>query len=70
MSDKKKTTPTFVVQIKGTANHTWQGTIKWIEEDRSIPFRSALEMLQLMDSAVRESVGTEDKVDSGGNLHV
>ena len=57
MAGGKSKNPTFIVQVKGTENHTWQGMIKWVEEDKLIPFRSALELLQLMDSAI----GTEPK---------
>ena len=52
MAGGKSKTPTFVVQVKGTGNHTCQGVIKWIEEDKSMTFRSALELLQLMNSAI------------------
>ena len=43
---------TFVVNIKCRQNHTWQGTVKWIEGQKEIPFRSALELIKLMDSAM------------------
>lgn len=43
---------TFIIQIKGLENNSWQGTVEWVETKQKIPFRSALEMIKLMDSAV------------------
>lgn len=42
----------FVVEIEGQENHSWQGTITWIEAQKKEHFRSALEMLRLMDSTL------------------
>ena len=42
----------FVVSIITTENHSWQGTLSWVEENKKENFRSALELLRLMDSAV------------------
>ena len=45
---------TFEIQVKFTQNSTWQGEIHWIEKNRKQNFRSALEMLKLMDEALAE----------------
>jgi len=42
----------FVVEIKSRENQTWQGTITWVEAQKKENFRSALEMIKLMDSAL------------------
>ena len=42
----------FLIKVKSTQNHTWQGTVQWIEENKTVPVRSALELLRLLDSAV------------------
>lgn len=47
---------TFKVKIIFMQNATWQGTIFWEESGEEQNFRSVLEMLKLMDSAL-ESVG-------------
>jgi hypothetical protein len=47
---------TFVVHVRYHKNATWQGDILWAQEGREQSFRSALEMLKLMDSAI-ESTG-------------
>ena len=46
---------TFEVSVKFRQSATWQGQITWIEENKKQNFRSALEMLKLMDEAVTES---------------
>lgn len=43
---------TFVVRILNTDNATWQGTVVWTEGKKTVPFRSALELLRLIDGAV------------------
>lgn len=48
---------TFVVQVLFRQNSTWQGTITWTEKGETQKFRSTLELLKLMDSAVS---GTEE----------
>lgn len=52
MSEVSKTN-TFMVQISYQRNGTWQGTVKWIEQRREEHFRSALELIRLIDDAVR-----------------
>lgn len=42
---------TFLVHIKFRQNATWQGSITWVEQERTQNFRSALEMLKLMEEA-------------------
>lgn len=43
---------TFVVKVLNTQNATWQGTINWLEGERTEAFRSALELIKLVDSAL------------------
>jgi hypothetical protein len=45
---------TFVVQVLFRQNSTWQGTIHWTEKNQTQHFRSALEMLKLMDDVLSE----------------
>ena len=54
---------TFVVQILSALNATWQGTVTWTDSRRSESFRSALELIRLIDSALerqQERGGGED----------
>lgn len=52
MSDTKKNTGTFVIKILDRQNSTWQGSVSWIDEQREQYFRSALELLKLIDGAL------------------
>lgn len=56
---------TFIVDILDHQNHTWQGSVRWVQESKCIAFRSALELIQLMESAEREARGGECGIDSG-----
>ena len=42
----------FVIEVKGQEHHTWQGCITWVEGQKKECFRSTLELLRLMDSAL------------------
>ncbi|MDD3193201.1 MAG: hypothetical protein PHE47_05030 [Oscillospiraceae bacterium] len=50
---------TFTVQVQFRQNSTWQGTIAWMEGKKIQQFRSALEMIKLMDNALAESSGSD-----------
>lgn len=46
---------TFVVQIQYRQNATWQGRVVWAEKNEAKQFRSALELIKLIDSALEET---------------
>ena len=50
-SSKKKV---FVVNILDQQNATWQGTVTWTDGQKTASFRSALELLHLIDSGLVE----------------
>lgn len=50
---------TFIIDIKNTQNNTWQGTVLWTQTRQQIPFRSALELIRLLNSAV-DGEGAQD----------
>jgi len=45
-------TNTFVVQVRYRRNGTWQGTVSWMNGNKQSDFRSALEMLKLMEDTM------------------
>lgn len=47
---------TFVIRVQYRQHSSWQGEITWIDGQKKEYFRSALELLRLMDSVL----GTED----------
>ena len=44
---------TFEITVKSRQNATWQGHILWAEKNTRQSFRSVLEMLKLMDDALK-----------------
>ena len=50
--ENKKKSGTFVVHIKCCENATWQGDVTWAEENKKESFRSALELIRLIDGAL------------------
>lgn len=46
---------TFIVKVKYRQNATFQGTIQWLDKNKTQNFRSDLEMLKLIDEALNES---------------
>ncbi len=56
---KGKDTNTFIVKIVNQQNETWQGSVTWMEEQKVQNFRSALELLKLINGALEEDSGAE-----------
>lgn len=54
MSEKTIESCNFVIRILNTQNATWQGTVTWTDGKRTEAFRSALELIRLIDSVVTE----------------
>ena len=54
MSDSTKKTETFILNIYNRQNATWQGSVTWVEKKEKQQFRSALELLKLIESALDE----------------
>ncbi len=55
---------TFVVHVKFRQYSTWQGEIVWAEKNRKCNFRSALELLKLIDGALDEEGGPPEGEES------
>ena len=51
---------TFIVRVQHRQNSSWQGRITWMEQDRTVQFRSVWEMMKLMESAVNTVSQSED----------
>ena len=58
MAPKEK--ETFVIQVISNQNATWQGTVQWVEKKKTVPYRSMLELIKLIDSAVGDSPGNDE----------
>ena len=44
---------TFLVCVQHRDNGSWQGRVTWMEQGRTVNFRSVWEMVQLIDEAIR-----------------
>lgn len=44
---------TFYIMVKGRANASWQGDVVWVEREIKKTFRSAMELMVLMDNATK-----------------
>ena len=51
---------TFIVRVQHRQNSSWQGRITWMEQDKTINFRSVWELIKLIESAV-DTVGGRDE---------
>ena len=54
MDKKHGDKATFVVRVQYRQNATWQGQVTWTEENKTVAFRSALELLKLIDSTASD----------------
>ncbi len=48
---------TFLIDIYNRQSATWQGTVTWINRDEKQHFRSALELIKMIDNALEEAEG-------------
>jgi hypothetical protein len=65
MEDRKSKKPSpgginFLVTIHNQENNSWQGYIQWLDTGKKVHFRSELEMIMLMQNAVKLSGGGDD----------
>lgn len=54
MANSMKQKASFVLDIKFMQHGSWQGTIKCIENKESYNFRSALEMIRIIDDIAKQ----------------
>lgn len=64
MSELKEMAPrgdlgTFLVCVQHRENGSWQGHVTWMENNRTVKFRSVWEMVQLVDEAIRGGMKPE-----------
>ena len=57
---------TFVVNVCYCENNTWQGYVIWAEKNKKEYFRSALELMKLIDGAL--SMPRENKSEKSEQL--
>lgn len=52
---------TFVIRVQYRQNATWQGQVTWAEGQETRSFRSALELLKLIDNALETEGGGHEE---------
>ncbi len=52
-SNSRQQGGTFVVRVESRERNSWQGQVVWTETNRKQYFRSTLELLHLMEDAMR-----------------
>ncbi len=50
----------FLISISHRENHSWQGTIQWLETGKKLHFRSELELFKLMNDVVEQASANQD----------
>ncbi len=58
---RSQTNDTFIVQIAYQQNDTWQGTLKWMNQGKEAHFRSTLELIHMIDTAVKADSADTDR---------
>lgn len=56
---------TFIVKVEDYQRGTWQGKVVWADEDTTEHFRSALELLQLVDEAINAATASKEMTQKG-----
>ena len=52
---------TFIVRVQHRQNSSWQGRITWMEQNKTLSFRSVWELMKLIESAVDTVSVQEDE---------
>ena len=50
----------FVIRVQHRQNSSWQGRLTWMDEDKTVYFRSIWEMIKLIDDALNTVSEPED----------
>lgn len=53
---------TFIIRVQHRQNSSWQGRVTWLEEDKTLNFRSTWELLKLVEDAVDSMDPTHNTV--------
>lgn len=56
---------TFVVRVEHRQRGTWQGKVIWAEGNRTVCFRSALELFRLMKEVLAEKAESREYLKNG-----
>lgn len=54
---------TFLIRIYFKRHANWQGTVQWLEANKTVSFRSVLELIALLNEAVEKNCPADDGLD-------
>lgn len=46
---------TFTIRVQHRQHSSWQGKVTWLENDETVCFRSALELIKMIDSVIEKN---------------
>lgn len=46
---------TFIIRVQQRQHSSWQGRVTWMDKDQTVCFRSALELMKIIDGALDEA---------------
>ena len=52
---------TFIIRVQHRQNSSWQGRLTWMDQDKTVYFRSIWEMMQLIESALDKVMEPEKR---------
>lgn len=61
---------TFCIYVKYRYNATWQGTVKWLEKERTEPFESVLQLIMIMNQALKGHIFEAQESEPLSSCHV
>lgn len=54
MGQDGRSKATFILHLQFRENDSWQGTIQWVERKETLQFRSALELMKIINSVCEQ----------------
>ncbi|MBP7348162.1 MAG: hypothetical protein KA965_05725 [Butyrivibrio sp.] len=61
IQDERGQKGTFIVQVQYRQNATWQGQVLWAEKNKKEHFRSAFELIRMIDNALSEEAADAEE---------
>lgn len=52
---------TFVIRVSHRRHGSWQGRVTYLDENKTVYFRSALELIKIMDSALEKAERMDER---------
>lgn len=44
---------TFIIRVQHRQHSSWQGIVTWVDQQKTVPFRSALELMKMIDEVLQ-----------------